>query len=402
MKCPRCANKIPDSAKFCTFCGVNILKEKEEAEKNKIVAEVIKEETNQVIDDVPKNEVKKEIENENIEEKKTESGNEDNNQKEKPKKKTKTKKKHTLIKLIVILVLLLVIICACIYGLHRLDILPETVSEKIEPVIDTVEGWFGIEEDSEEELDKKTNENNKNKKDEKIINKKDEDEDLVYDYYNKTIHGNTFKIPAINLDYENIENINEEIADLIEVELKKYERGQEPPEGAFSSSDYIWAINDNILSLVFFISGYHVDNYYVYNVDIYSGDNIENSEILEAAKIDSSDFAEKCSEAVEDYYEKYLYTEDAKEAAGNLYKNALINSTDEYNFSPYRTKIYLNSYGELTIVAEIETIAGAGTNSIIVNIENLKRNSKEVFENTNARGQKNATEVENNEEIEDT
>ena len=148
------------------------------------------------------------------------------------------------------------------------------------------------------------------------------------------------------------------------------------------SMDYIWTQNDNILSLVFFIHGYHMDYYYVYNIDIYTGEEIENEDILKEAKIDEDDFASMCSKAVEDYYENYLYYKGIEDEAnvGSEYKKAKSESIKESNFDVSKTKMFLNKNGEVTIISKLTTIAGAGIAYAPVNIENLKRNSKPLFE----------------------
>ena len=231
------------------------------------------------------------------------------------------------------------------------------------------------------------------------IKKKVEKEDLVFDYYDKKIFGKEYKIPEINLDYENVEKINKEIASLVEDEIKDLEKETEFPEMALAGTEYNWYLNDNILSLVFCTKNYHVENYYVYNVDVYTGETVENQEILDSAKMEEKHFTEKCVDAVKDYYENILYSSEVEQQAGYYYTEALNKSIAESNFKVSKSKIYLNDSGEVCIVAEVYLVAGATSNNFPINIESLKKNKSKTTtksNTTNANITNNTTNVTNN------
>ena len=332
--------------------------------------------------------------------------NKEENSEEKPKEekttepikekeaKPKKKKKHILLKLIIVLIFIAIILFAGSYGLYRIDLLPDSVKDVFLPAYELVDEWLGFE--NKEEQDEKEDENKTNSvknetiQEEDEIKLLDEDKDLVYDYYNKKIAGNEYRIPAINLDYSNIESINKEIANLVEKELKEIENVRELPEGAISRTDYRWYQNKNILSVVFFIEGYHVDDYYVYNIDVYTGEEITNKDLLAAEKIDEDEFPEMCSEAVEDYYETYLYSKDIAESAGTVYDDAKRKSIDEDNFKVSKTDMFIGEDGKVYIIAKVTTIAGAGYNNFVINIENLKKNNKNIFSNTTTNSASNS------------
>jgi len=433
MKCPKCNAEIADTAKFCTKCGANIeeanaeLAKKvaaEEAKKKAKEEEKKKAEEEKKANDEQKSEAKNEQKNEKGESKNTESKkitepskkkSKTSEKKDDDKKSSKTeksdkesidkkteikedkepelekktvedkpkkkKKKHTGLKLIILLIFVLIVLACGSYGLYRIDVLPESIKDVFLPIYEMVDGWLGFEkEDDEKAEDEKENvTENEISVEEDKIKLKDEDEDIVYDYYNKKIAGNEYKIPAINLDYDGIDEINDEIADLVEKDLKRIENVTELPEGSISKTDYRWFQNKNILSLVFFVEGYHVNEYYVYNLDVYTGEEIDDEEILEAEKIDIDEFATMCSEAVEDYYDNYLYSKEIAESAGSVYTQAKSESIDEDNFELSKTNMFLDANGNVNIVAEITTIAGAGYNNFIINIENLKKNNKSIF-----------------------
>lgn len=385
MICPNCGEKISDSAKFCTKCGANIPEILEQKKADEKVELKDKEMENSIGSEVEeKNEA--ESEEEKIEEKPEAKQEETKSVKEKEKKvkATKTKKKHTGLKIIIILILLIIIAGGVLYGLYKIDLLPENINSSVSPIIEKIEGLFGIEnekEDKDTKNESKTEDDDKNeKKDE--IKKKDDEEELVFDYYNKTLFGNTYKVPEINLDYDNIKEINEEIADLVDSKLRKYEKLSELPEGEIAYMDYVWYENDNILSLVFYNDTIYTSNYYVFNIDIYTGEEIDNKGILDAAKIDEDEFITLCQEATEDYYDNYLYYKGIQDNAeiSAIFDNSKEDSIKASNFSLSKTSMFLNKNGELNIIAKFTTIAGAGYNYKSVNIENIKKNSKPLFE----------------------
>ncbi len=407
MKCPKCGVDISDSAKFCTKCGTNVpeflekqakaaaeeeaKRAAEEEAKKQLEAEATAKKTEkEAAKDVKtagKNEKKVE-KAEKVDKKTKKNGGENakiaENTDAKVEGNKKKKKKHTGLKLLFILILILAIVCAGAYGLYRLDVLPDSAKDAVSPIFEIVDGWFGLKKDSDDKEEEKKDDDKKEETEDDKINKIDDDEDLVFDHYNKTMFGNTYKVPEINLDYDNIKKINDEIAKLVDSDLKQLEKETELPEMAPSGMEYVWYLNDNILSLVFFESGYHVDFYYAYNVDVYTGKTLENEDILDAAKIDEEDFPYMCSKAVEDYYKNYLYHKGIENGpVASEYNRAMTESTRESNFSTSKTPAFLNKNGELMIVAKVTTIAGAGSNYICVNVENLKKNSKSLFESKN-------------------
>lgn len=418
MKCPKCNLDIADGSKFCTKCGVNIaealeeqakLKAAEEAKKaeelKRVEEEAKKAEEQRKLEETKKVEEKKETENaEKIEEstankkveepKEVENTNKSETKKEgkkeiqepKKDKKSKKKKKHTGLKVIFTLLILVIIILAGCYGLYKIDLLPEPVNGYLTPIFETIEGWFGIDNKKSEENTLLSDSEEKN-----TIKKKVEKEDLVFDYYDKKIFGKEYKIPEINLDYENVEKINKEIASLVEDEIKDLEKETEFPEMALAGTEYNWYLNDNILSLVFCTKNYHVENYYVYNVDVYTGETVENQEILDSAKMEEKHFTEKCVDAVKDYYENILYSSEVEQQVGYYYTEALNKSIAESNFKVSKSKIYLNDSGEVCIVAEVYLVAGATSNNFPINIESLKKNKSKTTTKSNTTNTVNTT-----------
>ena len=421
MKCPKCNKEIVDNAKFCSKCGVNIaealeekakleeLKKKEEkvAEKkepkkenqseSKKIESKVEEDKNITTKDELKKESKsefKKVEPKEKEEKKS-------TQKSKPKKENKSefkkvepqikekkkKKNHTRFKVFLILIILLVIVFFASYGLDKIGVLPDSIAKKIKPAFEIVDGWFGIEESNDTVSDKK---------DEKSIILKEKDKELVYDYYNKNIFDHTYKIPAINLAYDNVEKINKEIKDSVEKEIKELEGKDAFQEGLISKVDYKWYTNKNILSLVYVVNKNKISQYYVYNIDVYTGKKIENKEILEAEKLDEDEFSEKCSTAVKKYFEKNFKGDSLMRSNfGTFYDRALEESMGKSKFKVSNTKIFLDDEGDINLIAELNLFGSTSVSVFIVDIEDSTKDANKIFEDNTVSTQSSNEIIEN-------
>ncbi len=411
MKCPKCGADVAENAKFCTSCGVNLQESLEEQAKMevpnevKITAENEVNEAEKSDENVPTEEQEiKPPENSEIEAKEEAKEEVKEEIKEEPKEEPKftkktsedkkeKKKKHTGLKVFFILILIIILLIAGCYGLYKLEVLPESLSsifEKVESIFEKEEKDEDNEDEEKEESDKKSSKKSENtvsnevkeEKNKKEITKVDEDEELVYDTINKTIAGNTYKVPVINIDSIYIEGCNKEIKGYVESELKLYEKATKLPDDAITTCDYYWAQNDNILSVVFFIGKDDFDEYHVYNVDVYTGDIIVNSEILEAAKIEESSLAEKGSDAVKDFYENYAFDLSTEiDKTSTEYTTAYKSTIGKGNFDRYM-KMFLNKNGELCVVARISIPGQYESEDVLLNVENKKRNSKQLIEGT--------------------
>ena len=151
------------------------------------------------------------------------------------------------------------------------------------------------------------------KKEAKLIN---DQKNIVYTVKEKE----GYKIPKINLAYDNIKEINKEISAF----------GEEFLTGATSEGKiqtggkllYSYYENDNILSLVYeYESPFAAtpDKYKVWNVDKYTGETITNEQILAKKGITAEEFQTKYTEQCKLKYEE-LYSQ-AKEPAGETFYN---------------------------------------------------------------------------------
>lgn len=209
------------------------------------------------------------------------------------------------------------------------------------------------------------------------VKKLDESKDIVYTVHEEEFMGDTFKIPFINIDSEDVKNINTEINNQINsyiVKLKKEENNEKYWDGRFSEHfDYVSNVNDNILTVVMIFDdeyNYAIEN--VYNIDIYTGKQMTSEDVLkanniDASKIDLKHIYDNVFLEVFDYaipiYLKDEFIENKKILGDNQVAN-LVNG----NYSAYSeyyegktlkdTKYYLDS--NKNIIAEIMHMAPAG------------------------------------------
>lgn len=123
---------------------------------------------------------------------------------------------------------------------------------------------------------------------ENAVKKIDESKELVYLSYEENYNDNIFKIPYINIDSEDAKKINEEI----DIQIKSYiakvkdEYKEDDREWFNKSYDYISNINGNVLTLVItFDDEYNYGIECVYNINIYTGNQLSNESLLKLKNI---------------------------------------------------------------------------------------------------------------------
>lgn len=374
MKCPKCNEEISSKAKFCTKCGANVEEEKKKIEEIKKQEEA--EKVEEVKEDTKK---KEEVVNDDVEEKNNKVDNSENeeqvNRKNKEakfsKKEPKPKKKHTGIKVIFILIIVLAILIAGTYGLYKIDALPESVDEFVTPIFEKVEEWFGNRDTEEKEESKNESKNMiTNETKEEKVNKLDKNKGLVYDYYTARVNGVTSKIPQINLDCDNVKRINEEIKSELEDKVKELEnsKGENTQSMGLVGVNYKWYENDKILSLVIAKSyGTGVNEYLVYNINTDTGKDVDNTELLKEVDFKEDDFISRAQSAVEATFDSMFDKNDSIITSATGYSSARSKTIDKSNFSIKKMDMFLNANGKISIIANINTLAGAGyTYKIVV------------------------------------
>ena len=229
---------------------------------------------------------------------------------------------------------------------------------------------------NEEKETKTSTIDNGNKK----ILKKDESKEVVYTLYSVNIEKVFGKfvsnIPNINIDSIYAKKVNGEINSLI------YSMGYDNnyDENGIKCKDfcsliqYKYYLNDNILSLVVYEDG-QTDplshTYYTYNIDIYTGEEITNKDLVKLKNIDVNDFSTKLSNTFKDaysfdkYYPENQYGKEFKSLATQTY-----NETVDLKNCSIDNPMFLNENGELNVILGVYYYAGGeGTTDSIVNID---------------------------------
>lgn len=178
-----------------------------------------------------------------------------------------------------------------------------------------------------------------------------------------------YKIPKINLAYDNIKEVNKEISEYGEQCLAAMKlTGNEVEEGG--TLDYTYYENDNILSIVYehespFAA--NPDKYKVWNVDKYTGEVITNEQILAKKNIDAEDFKAEYKEKMGLYFEEIH--KEAKESAGETFYNSQYEKTIDDTNADINNPMYLNENNEICMVSKIYSLAAADYYEHLVNIE---------------------------------
>jgi len=219
----------------------------------------------------------------------------------------------------------------------------------------------------------------------KKINKIYEEKDIVYSSYSKYSSEYSYSIPYINIKSLDVEKINQEIENhykpLIEEELENEKEGLSVIMGNIKYNSYL---NNNILSLV--ISNLYPNDciyYKVYNVDIYTGENISNSEIINQKNITENEFINKLNILYKDEFtntygsqDKYInnlrnapagWTEKELKEQASFYEEQLNKTISKDNYS-IKTPIFLGENGNINVIAQIYSLAGAEYYYHIINM----------------------------------
>lgn len=231
----------------------------------------------------------------------------------------------------------------------------------------------------------------------KKVNKFYEDKEIVYSSYEKYSSEYSYSVPAININSTEVNRINKEIEEyympLINEILQNEKEGVAIDTTSIKYNSYI---NDNILSLVIsLLTPYDSTFYKVYNVDIYTGETVSNSELISLKNITETDFLNKLKIS---YKEKFIskygskdeyiknirknsgikWTEEQIQEQVKLYEELLEGTISEENCS-IKNPIFLNENGEISAVAWIYSMVGADAYYHIVDI-NLKEENTDSLQ----------------------
>ena len=189
------------------------------------------------------------------------------------------------------------------------------------------------------------------------VSKIDNTKDWVYTAYEKTYNYDdgfdsvNVKVPAINIDTEEIKELNSEILS----KYKKYDEGNaEVPNYEiyyrfYENEDIVTVIiNSNIVMTT-------IPKYDIYNVNTVTGEILDNEDILKLKNITVEDYEKNVKTILDNEF-----TEGKSSLSGtSFYKEQREKNRSDKNCSVENTKIFLGVNGELQFVANLYSLAGA-------------------------------------------
>lgn len=209
----------------------------------------------------------------------------------------------------------------------------------------------------------------------KSVLKKDESKDVVYTLYtSKSTNNFETKIPMININSVYADRVNKEISEFMYKEYDDDNNGGIKCKEYCSQIIYKYYLNDNILSLVIKLDAAESGNaheYYAYNIDIYTGEEVTNKDLVKLKNINESDFATKLSSTFKEaypfdkYYPENEYGKEYKDFAIQTY-----NQTTDLKNCSIDNPIFLNENGELMVVIGVHYYAGGeGATYSLINMD---------------------------------
>lgn len=227
-----------------------------------------------------------------------------------------------------------------------------------------------------------SNENN-------VISKLDNTKDWVYDAeYKKNVNADSYStdyntyyakdivVPFININSSYATISNDEIKNVFHDAIKAYNKGISDKMTYVDKCNYNKYINNDVLSvlLTFGIGATDIvhPNYYIYNIDLKTGEKLSYKDIYSAAGFDSSNINAKVEKAITDVMKEELndfeYPSDYLDGTNfNTYNDESI--TNYYkSIINGNLKYFLSNDKELNIIVRLSVPAGMGYSDKIITI----------------------------------
>lgn len=179
-----------------------------------------------------------------------------------------------------------------------------------------------------------------------------------------------YHIPQINYPSDEISDFNEKISEYYE-KLADEQIDYEKENGYMSIGDisYIYGVKDNIVSVVMRESyaEYYGVTYKVYNIDLKTGKELSDSEVLELMGVDEDGFRESVRSAIQLYIDNT--TADGEDYYHDEYSDkAIADSLSDESISKARP--YVNIDGKLCAVTQMLLLGGVNSFDQPICLEN--------------------------------
>ena len=174
-----------------------------------------------------------------------------------------------------------------------------------------------------------------------------------------------WRIPEIMLSGDDVESINNEIWEtLFTGAVSQNHEGIQQGDTfvAYDVIDYTWAVNENILSLVITTNASDMSwtDYYVYNVDVSTGSELSRDTLLNTYGYSLDEYYKLAEQVLGSRFWS-AWDRDNENFQNNSFvswfNDALQKTISQENID--QSFHYINSKGELCIIAKIYSLAGA-------------------------------------------
>ena len=219
----------------------------------------------------------------------------------------------------------------------------------------------------------------------KNIKKLDNSKEIVYSAVSKTISGNTYEYPCINIDSADVATINAEIKKRFgfsaNMNASNYydQVGYETEEISYS-----YTINKSVLSVLVWSGGNETITANTYNVDLQTLSKISSENLIKQYNASKDEVITKATEAVKKECDTLVAKE--KTALGSNWSTVYDDKTvtewqNAIKKSIEKLNVYINDKNELCILGEFEHAGGqwSCTQTVIVNITNGYKASELTF-----------------------
>ena len=193
--------------------------------------------------------------------------------------------------------------------------------------------------------------------------------ELVTDAYTETYTDEfgtyVWRVPKIMLSGDNVESINDEIWETLFVgAVSQNHEGIQQGDTfvAYDVIDYTWAVNGNILSLVTTINTSTMSwtDYYVYNMDVTTGSKLSRDTLLNTYGYSLDEYYKLAEQVLGSKFWSG-WDRDNENFQNNSFvswfNDALQKTISKENID--QSFPYINSKGELCIIAKVYSLAGA-------------------------------------------
>lgn len=201
---------------------------------------------------------------------------------------------------------------------------------------------------------KNENKQEEQKENKPIVSLINEEKNIVYTVKEQS----GYKIPKINLTYDNVKELNKEILSYGEQKITDMTvDGKIQTDGKL---EYKYYENDNILSIVYEHESPFAavsDKYKVWNIDKYTGETITNEQILAKKRIKAEELEESLIQKCKEKYEELGISAKENEEMLEVYNSQLEKTVSKEN-NNLNNFMYLGADNEIYVIAKIYSLAG--------------------------------------------